>query len=134
MFHYSVRKRSADALNRVRSQAKLKDATKRIGFLSRYKLLYHSHFLKLFHQKYKCIWNYFLFKIFIKYTISDNFDSYYFRLGIVGANRPGEKTERSRKDRKERKKRRKKKKDDDRRPDSKALQFFYWWPGTSRTA
>ena len=51
IFHCSVRKRSADALNRVRSQAKLKDATKRIGFLSRYKLLYHSHFLKLCHQK-----------------------------------------------------------------------------------
>ena len=43
----------------------------------------------------------------------------YFRLGIVGANRPGEKSERSRKDRKERKKRRKRKKDDDRRRDSK---------------
>ena len=45
----------------------------------------------------------------------------YFRLGIVGANRPGEKSERSRKDRKERKKRRKKKKDDDRRIDSNIL-------------
>jgi len=45
-------------------------------------------------------------------------------LGIVGANRPGEKSDRSRKDRKERKKRRKKKKDDDRRPDLKAFQFF----------
>lgn len=37
--HHSVRKRSADALSRVRSQTKLKDATKRLGFLSRYKLL-----------------------------------------------------------------------------------------------
>ena len=74
LFYYSVRKRSADALNRVRSQAKLKDATKRIGFLSRYKLLYQSHFLKLFHQKYiKCIWIHFLFKFFIEIIIFEIF-------------------------------------------------------------
>ena len=74
LFHYSVRKRSADALNRVRSQAKLKDATKRIGFLSRYKLLYQFHFLNLFHQKYiKCIWIHFLFKFFIKIIILEIF-------------------------------------------------------------
>ena len=67
-------------------------------------------------------------KFFMKIIISDNFNSRFFRLGIVGANRPGEKSERSRKDRKERKKRRKKKKDDDRRPDSKAVQFFIGGP------
>lgn len=50
----------------------------------------------------------------------------YFSLGIVGANRPGEKSDRSRKDRKERKKRRKKKKDDDRRPGSKRFLKVYF--------
>ena len=110
-------------MNRVRSQAKLKDATKRIGFLSRYKLLYQSHFLKIvspevFHMHLDS----FFIQIFYRnYYFRNPYELCYFRLGIVGANRPGEKSERSRKDRKERKKRRKKKKDDDRRLDSNSF-------------
>ena len=82
------------------------------------------------------MWSTFLFIIFIVlewvFLHSTIGIILYFRLGIVGANRPGEKSERSRKDRKERKKRRKKKKDDDRRIDSNMLYVTYYTRFTGR--
>ena len=66
------------------------------------------------------------FKMKIVIFVTSICNTWYFRLGIVGANRPGEKSDRSRKDRKERKKRRKKKKDNDRRLDLKRFPTVYF--------